>query len=99
MQLSAAQKRTEKAVRTAWVPNLKYVIPSAAKRLLAKATAPEVKVEMPVRTMPIGDGSSTHCKSDKDCPSSYCMRDPTKKAPYMCKDCGPNCCNSNADCP
>merc|ERR1712072_1020293 len=54
---------------------------------------------MPVRTMPIGDGSSTHCKSDKDCPSSYCMRDPTKKAPYMCKDCGPNCCNSNADCP
>jgi hypothetical protein len=44
-------------------------------------------------------GSKTQCKSDSDCPSSYCMKDDSKKPPYTCKDCGLNCCNSDEDCP
>lgn len=39
------------------------------------------------------------CKSDVDCPSSYCMNDATKKAPYMCHTCGDACCLIDADCP
>ena len=39
-----------------------------------------------------------NCKTDKDCPSSYCMDDKTKQPPYQCHSCGVGCCNSDADC-
>ena len=28
--------------------------------------------------------ADTNCKSDKDCPGSYCMDDPTKTKPFNC---------------
>lgn len=38
------------------------------------------------------------CKTDKDCPSSYCQNDKTKKPPYTCHLCGDNCCLTDSDC-
>ena len=47
--------------------------------------------------MAVCHGAHT-CKTDKDCPSSYCMDDKTKQPPYQCHSCGVGCCNSDADC-
>lgn len=44
-------------------------------------------------------GALASCKTDADCPSSYCANDPTKKPPYMCHACGDNCCLTDKDCP
>jgi len=38
------------------------------------------------------------CKTDADCPSSYCKNDPTKQAPYQCHLCGDECCEDDTDC-
>ena len=35
------------------------------------------------------------CKSDKDCPSSYCE---SYKSPKVCHTCGKECCLTNDDC-
>ena len=32
----------------------------------------------------------TNCKSDKDCPLSYCMNDPTKSTPFNCHNAAPS---------
>merc|ERR1711907_237685 len=40
------------------------------------------------------------CKTDSDCPCSYCMNDKTKTAPYACHPATPGvCCTTDADCP
>ena len=44
-------------------------------------------------------GGETECKNDTDCPSSFCMSGASKYPPFRCHDCGPGCCNSDADCP
>eukprot|EP00164_Ancoracysta_twista_P007979 GFYU01011443.1.p1 GENE.GFYU01011443.1~~GFYU01011443.1.p1 ORF type:complete len:249 (+),score=68.50 GFYU01011443.1:148-894(+) len=38
------------------------------------------------------------CLSDSDCPSSYCLNDPTKTPPYMCQGCLDYCCLTDTDC-
>jgi len=41
------------------------------------------------------------CKTDVDCPCSYCMNDPSKKAPFHCHGDSPGkgfCC-ADKDCP
>lgn len=47
----------------------------------------------------LGAGAVASCKTDADCPSSYCANDLTKKPPYMCHACGDNCCLTDKDCP
>jgi hypothetical protein len=40
-----------------------------------------------------------HCKSDDDCPCSYCKNDSTKTAPYLCQAAKPGiCCKTDKDC-
>jgi len=49
--------------------------------------------------LPLGTTvGTTQCTSDKDCPSTYCQKDSSKKPPYICKDAGKGNCNSDADC-
>merc|ERR1719240_2290611 len=38
------------------------------------------------------------CVTDQDCPSSYCVNDKTKSAPYSCHACGDDCCLTDRDC-
>jgi hypothetical protein len=45
----------------------------------------------------VQSGGKTECKSNADCPSSYCKRG--FFPPHHCHDCGANCCNSDDDCP
>lgn len=42
--------------------------------------------------------AAASCVTDKDCPSSYCVNDDTKSAPYSCHSCGESCCLTDRDC-
>merc|ERR1711907_288734 len=51
-------------------------------------------------TMEAPPPEPTHCKTDSDCPCSYCMNDKTKTAPYSCHPATPGvCCTTDKDCP
>merc|ERR1711998_228507 len=40
------------------------------------------------------------CKTDADCPCSYCMNDKSKTPPYQCHaDMPGTCCKTDKDCP
>jgi len=41
---------------------------------------------------------SSGCATDADCPSSYCVNDDTKTAPFSCHTCGDDCCLTDGDC-
>merc|ERR1712086_759114 len=43
--------------------------------------------------------SGVDCKTDDDCPCSYCKNDKTKTAPYLCQAAKPGiCCKTDTDC-
>lgn len=43
---------------------------------------------------------AANCKTDADCPCSYCMDDASKKPPYLCHAPTPGvCCKTDKDCP
>lgn len=44
-------------------------------------------------------GATASCRTDADCPSSYCVNDKTKSPPYQCHSCGDLCCLTDKDCP
>merc|ERR1712086_888884 len=48
----------------------------------------------------VGSDAAKQCTSNADCPCSYCMDDPSKKAPYNCHDDMPGvCCTTDKQCP
>merc|ERR1712072_1360376 len=68
--------------------------PEFALKLFNTTVAPFVKT-----TDDTGLPGGVNCKTDKDCPCSYCKNDSTKKAPYLCQQPKAGiCCKVDADC-
>merc|ERR1711934_43126 len=78
------------------VSNLRYCKGNALNvTIKTKGTDSVVSLSDSVTGLPSG----VNCKTDTDCPCSYCKNDKTKTPPYLCQTPKPGiCCKVDADC-
>jgi hypothetical protein len=86
------------------VTNVKYC-PNSVVTVIVRTIGVNTPTEMTTAsltnvaniTSSLPDG--VNCKTDADCPCSYCKNDKTKTAPYLCQAAKPGiCCKTDADC-
>jgi hypothetical protein len=97
----AEEATCDKAAACSWCKSAavksKCYSKADAKKLPPGVFACDSAVVAPLA--PVAQPAST-CKSDADCPCSYCMNDKTKTAPFQCHPAKPGvCCKADKDCP